>query len=338
MALTIGIDGIGGDKTKEGLPYHRAIEGIHIAELDDVCYELAVPPNTLLNGLPKNVTRVAATSVKDVVTHFSQRKVPLVTAFDTQQGMPLFLNCRIHGVRRIPLAAEYPREDGGIALLLDCGSNTDMRSPGRFSIPDPHDVARVKEFFDWYEHMHDRNSEDMVNFARLGSLYMTLLHNIASPRVGLLNVGKEPYKGDRFVKDCDSFLHKESKAHFSYQGFSEPKDREKLDVLVTDGFVGNTNIKTIEHTVSRLKRSLSSKWYGKIISYVIGKREVYNPCAFLLGLRDLILVKVHGEAKPEDFAVACRQAKTYAQPISFGEQTYDNMSTAISTEYLRRYC
>ena len=85
---------------------------------------------------------------------------------------------RIRGIERPALAPLIPTKDG-VALLIDCGANVDARS------------------------------SHLVQFARMGSIYMENVMGIAKPRVGIVNIGAEEEKGNALVKETVSYTHLE---------------------------------------------------------------------------------------------------------------------------------
>src|SRR5690606_16649275 len=118
------------------------------------------------------------------------------------------------GVDRPPVGTILPTRHGH-TLLLDAGANVDTR---------PH---------------------QLLQFAHLGTIYAQDLMGIANPRVGLLNIGEEPEKGDEYTVQAHKLLA-ESSLHFV--GNIEGRDiiDHTCDVLVCDGFVGNVLLKFYE--------------------------------------------------------------------------------------------
>lgn len=122
----------------------------------------------------------------------------------------------------------------------------------------------------------------LVAHASLGTAYARAL-GVADPRVGLLNVGEEPGKGDQLRKDAFVAL---SEAPIRFVGNVEGHDVAlggKADVVVTDGFTGNVLLKAVEGAVRR------------------GGGEELPVSGLLLGVDGLCLVG-HGAAGPEDVA------------------------------------
>jgi len=122
----------------------------------------------------------------------------------------------IHGVIRPSTLTVIPRESGGMNVMLDIGTNPDIK-------PDV-----------------------LYQFAILGSIYSKNILKIRNPKVGLLNIGEEEEKGNllcqsafRLMKDSDDF---------NFSGNIEGRDlfKDKADVIVCDGFTGNIVLKQIE--------------------------------------------------------------------------------------------
>ncbi len=118
------------------------------------------------------------------------------------------------GAARPALAVLFPTLTGS-ALILDIGANSDCKP------------------------------QFLLGFARLGHDYATKALRIPSPRIGLLSNGEECCKGNRLTRESHKMLEN-SKLNFI--GNLEGKDiiRGSADVVVTDGFTGNTMIKAIE--------------------------------------------------------------------------------------------
>jgi glycerol-3-phosphate acyltransferase PlsX len=96
----------------------------------------------------------------------------------------------------------------------------------------------------------DCSAEELVQFARLGSVYAERILGRMNPGIGLLSIGEEPEKGNAAVKEANQLLA-ESNLNFlgNVEGRDLPAgrcDRGEIDVVVCDGFVGNVILKFYE--------------------------------------------------------------------------------------------
>jgi len=154
----------------------------------------------------------------------------------------------------------------------------------------------------------DCSAEHLFQFAVMGSELVTVLDGIERPKVGLLNIGQEEIKGNEQVKLADALLRDSS---LNYMGYVEGDDiylNEEVDIVVTDGFVGNVALKTSEGVAKMIRGYLKEGFTRNIFTKIAGlcalpilkglSRRIdprrYNG-ASLLGLRGVV-VKSHGGA------------------------------------------
>lgn len=199
---------------------------------------------------------------------------------------------RRKGVIRSPLATMIPTKKG-FKTFLDCGANVDAKP-------------------EW-----------LVQFARMGSIYMEKGQGVNNPVVKLINLGVEEEKGNALTKAVHAELLKAE--GINYQGFIESSEvaEGNADVMVADAFTGNAIIKTYEGTAGMLmdvlkdvfKSTLMTKLAAAIIMKPLKARLSdfdVSKCggAVLLGLRGVV-VKCHGNAKPKDISLAMEKAVKY---------------------------
>jgi len=151
----------------------------------------------------------------------------------------------------------------------------------------------------------DCSAEHLFQFAVMGSELVTVLDGIERPKVGLLNIGQEEIKGNEQVKLADALLRDSS---LNYMGYVEGDDiylNEEVDIVVTDGFVGNVALKTSEGVAKMIRGYLKEGFTRNIFTKIAGlcalpilkglSRRIdprrYNG-ASLLGLRGVV-VKSH---------------------------------------------
>jgi phosphate acyltransferase len=140
----------------------------------------------------------------------------------------------IPGVIRPCITTILPKEHGGFGLLLDVGTNSDCK-------PDV-----------------------LYQFGILGSIYAKEVYKIKNPRVGLLNIGEEPEKGNLVAQAAYSLM--QNTKDFNFVGNVEGRDlfSDKCDVIVCEGFVGNILLKSSEAFYDLLKsRNRSDEYFDR---------------------------------------------------------------------------
>lgn len=167
----------------------------------------------------------------------------------------------------------------------------------------------------------DCSAEHLYQFAVMGSELVGIVDGMASPTVGLLNIGQEEIKGNEQVKGAHELLQR---SDLNYIGYIEGDDiylRPGLDIVVTDGFVGNVALKTSEGVAKMIRGSLKEGFSRNIFTRISAllalpvlkslSRKIdprrYNG-ASLLGLRGVV-VKSHGGADSLAFANAIAIAR-----------------------------
>lgn len=201
---------------------------------------------------------------------------------------------RIKGVERPPLAPLVPTIDG-FSLLIDCGANVDARS------------------------------SHLVQFAKMGSVYMENVHNIKNPKVAILNIGAEEEKGNALVKETFPLL--KACPDINFIGSIEARDITKgiADVIVCEAFAGNVALKSLEGVASTLigmiKDAFMTTARSKVGAFLVKpvlKKTLKKMDASeyggapLLGLNGLV-VKAHGNATQKEIKNAIMQCITFKE-------------------------
>ena len=202
---------------------------------------------------------------------------------------------RIKGVERPPLAPLFPTERGA-SLLIDCGANVDARP------------------------------SHLVQFAKMGSIYMESVVGIKNPTVGIVNIGAEEEKGNALVKETFPLL--KACKDINFIGSVEARDimTGVADVIVCEAFVGNVVLKTFEGVgttlLKQVRKGMMSSLRSKIGALLVKPALKKTLKAFdteqyggapLLGLKGLV-VKTHGSSK------ATEVKNSILQCIAFKEQ------------------
>lgn len=205
-----------------------------------------------------------------------------------------FVVGRIKGVERAPLAPLIPTANGA-SLLIDCGANVDARP------------------------------SHLVQFAKMGSIYMEHIVGVKNPRVAIVNIGAEEEKGNMLVKETYPLLKECTDINFT--GSIEARDipNGDADVIVCEAFVGNVILKLYEGLsktlLTEVKKGLMSSVRSKIggllikpalkktIKGFMGEDQGGAP---LLGLNGLV-VKAHGSSASEDIKSAILQCVGFSE-------------------------
>ena len=165
----------------------------------------------------------------------------------------------------------------------------------------------------------DCTSDQLFQFAVMGSVVANVVENISNPRIGLLNIGSEGIKGNDTIRQAAALL---KASDLNYIGFVEGNDisRDKADVVVCDGFSGNIALKTMEGTAHLVRHYMKQEFknglYGRFAAMValpilrslaksLDPRR-YNG-ASLVGLNGIV-IKSHGGADIVAFKQAIHTA------------------------------
>lgn len=202
---------------------------------------------------------------------------------------------RIKGIDRPALCPMLPTYDGKGFMLVDSGANTNCRPV------------------------------NLIQFAKMGSIYMKNVMGRENPKVGLLNIGAEECKGDELLKEVHQKLKEDKDINFIGNIEGRYIFDGDVDVVVTDGFTGNVTLKTVEGmgaTVSTmLKEELCKTPIRKFLALLLKpalknfkKRMDYSEYggALLIGINKP-MVKCHGSAKAKLVKITLMQAENIAK-------------------------
>lgn len=202
---------------------------------------------------------------------------------------------RLPGVERPPLAPLLPTTKG-VSLLIDCGANVDARS------------------------------SHLVQFAKMGSVYMEHVIGVKNPRVAIVNIGAEEEKGNALVKETFPLLKNCNEINFIGSIEAREIPAGYADVVVCEAFVGNVILKLYEGLagtlISKIKTGMMSSLRSKIGALLVkpALKETLKDLdsskyggAPMLGLKGLV-VKTHGNSKSDEVM------NSILQCIAFKEQ------------------
>jgi len=213
-------------------------------------------------------------------------------------GLAKVLLQPLSGIQRPALISLIPTITGDHTVMLDLGANIDC------------------------------DTQNLYQFALMGSIFAENRLNLVYPRIGLLNIGVEEIKGYKSIREAANLLEKDTA--LNYIGFIEGNLllNGKADVIVTDGFAGNVALKTLEGAAKNVIGLLKGKsrnyllkplfsWLMRTLfkdSYQQLKKinpDQYNG-ASLIGLT-AVVVKSHGSANIEAFTYAIHDAALQAR-------------------------
>ncbi len=203
-----------------------------------------------------------------------------------------FIIGRIKGIERPALGTCLPTVSG-FTFLLDSGANVDCKSTY------------------------------LLQFAKMASVYVEHVMGVNNPTVGLINIGAEKEKGNALTKETYELLEG---SELNFVGNVEPRDIpfQKADVLVCDGFAGNTVLKFAEGLssalISIIKDEITAGLYKIPAAFLIkpfknikkrfDSEEVGG--APFLGLKSLV-VKAHGSSKAKGIKNAIKQCEIFVE-------------------------
>ena len=190
------------------------------------------------------------------------------------------------GINRPAMISVFPTERGE-CVMLDLGANIDC------------------------------DAQTLVQFAMMGEVFARNVLGVKKPTVGLLNIGSEELKGNETIRQAASML-RDADLPIEFRGFVEGNDipAGTVDVVVTDGFVGNVALKTaegvaklyLEYMRSAFRRGLFSRMGFLLARPALrALRDRIDPRAYnggtFLGLNG-VAVKSHGGTDHKGFANA----------------------------------
>lgn len=203
----------------------------------------------------------------------------------------LFIVGRIKGIDRPALAPIMPGKNSSF-MIIDCGANAECKP------------------------------NNLLQFAVMGKIYMENIENKKNPSIGLINIGAEEEKGNELTKAAHKLLKTSS---LNFVGNVEPRDISTgdVDVLVCDGFVGNTVLKMYEGVASNIlsilkeeiMSSFTTKIGGLLLKPVFKKfKSKFDPRdiggAAFLGVNG-ICIKAHGNSDARAIKNAIKQAVNF---------------------------
>lgn len=253
--------------------------------------------NHLTSSNPKNLrlSLHEQTSMNQTLKLLADKKVDAVLSAG-DSGLYLsaatFIVKRLDNISRAAFMAIFPTIIKNNQLLfLDAGANVETK----------------EEFiYDW---------------ARIGNVFAQKAYKKVNPRIGLINIGTENYKGNEIIQKADKLLKENSK--LNYLGFIESRNllEGEIDIALVDGYGGNLVVKSYEGAINSFKNLLKKtikKSFIRKIAYLFMKKGFKEAAetldyrnigaAWVIGLNGLV-AKAHGASDEKAFLGALYQIK-----------------------------
>ncbi len=252
----------------------------HAAEV----IEMHEHPVQAIKKKPQSSLVVAANLVKD------GQADALLSAGNTGAcaAAGLLVLGRLGSVSRPAIATLFPTRKG-FSLLLDAGANADCKP------------------------------ENLVEFARMGTIYVRRILGIDEPSVGLLNIGEESSKGNFLALKSYNLI---KQTNIKFTGNVEGRDlpEGRTDIVVCDGFTGNITLKLMEGIAGSIfdemrvmvDRSVQARIGAALLfSRFKELKTKLNPESYggspLLGVKGVVII-AHGRSSANAIANAVRSA------------------------------
>ncbi|MAO20406.1 MAG: phosphate acyltransferase [Phycisphaerae bacterium] len=199
---------------------------------------------------------------------------------------------RLSGVHRPGIAVTFPSFHGPV-VLCDAGANPEPRAT------------------------------HLWQYGIMAEIYAKRVLNIDSPRVGLMNIGSEEGKGSLLAKETAELLRRTP--DINYIGFIEGRDifSGTADVIVTDGFVGNTVLKMAEGFAKSIFQAIAQEifehdpkmamQFEPIVKQIYKKNDYHEyGGAPLLGVNGVMMI-AHGTSEARTINAAIRNTLEYVR-------------------------
>ena len=330
--MKIAIDGMGGDNAPEAV-----VDGIikALEEYSDIEVYITGPQEQINNELSKynydkervtvvNATEVISTNEHPVMALRKKKDSSIVKALNLVKsgecdaiisggstgaflaGCTLVVG-RIKGIDRPALAPIMPGRNGKF-MIVDVGANVDCKP------------------------------QYLVQFAKMGKIYYESMFDTKNASTGLVKIGTEEEKGNELTKATYQLLKEEE---FNFVVNVEPIEIPKgdINVLVTDGFVGNSILKTYEGSASTILRMLKDEIYSSGVVSKLGAlllKPVFNKLKVKFDYKEVggapflgvngICIKAHGSSDGRAFKNAIRQSKNF-----YEAEILDKIKSEIGT-------
>ena len=330
---TIALDAMGGD---HGPPVTVGAASLALKEIPGLELVLVGDQQQLQSELEKNglsgSPRIRIQHASEVVGMDDQPVVALKKKKDSSMRVAINLV-----------------QQGSVQACVSAGNTGALMATSKFVLKTIKGISRpaictTLPGIKGHTHMLDLGAnleceaKNLAEFALMGSVLAQSVEGTQNPTIGLLNIGSEAIKGSDLIKRASQLI---GESRLNYHGFVEGDDIYKgtVDVIVTDGFVGNVSLKTGEGLAALVNHVLKSEfnrnWLTRLgaicaMPMLEAVRKKLDPGRYngasLLGLNGIV-VKSHGSADTSSYLNAIRIAsieieKDVPQRISAAIESY----------------
>lgn len=258
--MKIGIDVLGGDFAPQAnlegaclalnvLPesvkivligdQEQILSGLSALEEDSAKFDIVHAPDviTMEDHPTKALVQKPNSSIAVGFQMLAKKEIDVFASTGNTGAMmvgAMFTIKTIPGIIRPCITSILPGINGTQSIILDVGTNADCK-------PDV-----------------------LMQFAELGKLYSKYVYEVENPKIGLLNIGEEPSKGNLLTQSTYKLLENSNTVNFA--GNIEGRDlfSGKVDVVVCDGFTGNVVLKEAEAIYTLLrKRGIQDEYFDR---------------------------------------------------------------------------
>lgn len=200
---------------------------------------------------------------------------------------------RVPGVKRPCLMATLPSRTGKLVRVLDIGANMDAKAE--------------------YLYQYALMANELVK-----------LTGVESPRIALLNVGKEEEKGNELTHEAFKLLSEDKNINFIGNIEGDHVLKGEADIVVCDAFAGNVFIKSLEEAAyfvsdafqAAIKKNIFTKLGALFQLHELKKvkqlfKYANEASAPLLGIKKLV-IKMHGKSKAHNVEAVILETKKLA--------------------------
>lgn len=306
MAVRLGIDVMGGDHAPNAV-LRGCIDALQVIDQDDTLVLIGPEPviSAYLNEHGINDSRIIIEHAEDVI---AMDATPM-EAVRNQKDSTL-VRMSVLGSKKAKVRCDAVISAGNTGACVAAGQMNMRRLPGvhrpgiAVTIPAFHGPVTLCDA----GANPEPRATHLWQYGLMAEVYARKIHGIKSPRVGVMNIGSEESKGSGLAKETAELLRNTPDINFI--GYIEGRDffAGAADVVVTDGFLGNTLLKMAEGLAKSLFQAIGQEIkeldpelavkFQPVIKQIYAKNDYHeHGGAPLLGVNGVMLI-AHGSSEP----------------------------------------